>query len=97
MFVTSKNAQEMLYVNGAYLPILNIFYNDSVYLKKYPDLIFKKKLLDSGVHRPFLEDYTRISDIISFYVNETLKKEIPVDDALSKITTMAESNKILIK
>jgi multiple sugar transport system substrate-binding protein len=96
-FVTSEKAQETLYVNGAYLPILNTFYHDSVYLKKYPDLIFKKKLLDSGVHRPFLEDYTRISDIISYYVNKTLKKEIPLDEALSKITTMVESNKILIK
>jgi multiple sugar transport system substrate-binding protein len=96
-FITSEKAQEMLYVNGAYLPILNTFYNDSVYLKKYPDLIFKKKLLDSGVHRPFLEDYTRISDIISYYVNKALKKEIPLDEALSKITTMVELNKILIK
>lgn len=96
-FVTSKKAQEMLYVNGAYLPILNTFYNDSAYLKKYPDLIFKKKLLDSGVHRPFLEDYTRISDIISFYVKKALKKEIPVDVALNKITSMVKSNKVLIK
>ncbi len=87
----------MLYVNGAYLPILNTFYNDSAYLKKYPDLIFKKKLLDSGVHRPFLEDYTRISDIISFYVKKALKKEIPVDVALNKITSMVKSNKVLIK
>jgi multiple sugar transport system substrate-binding protein len=96
-FVTSENAQEILYANGAYLPILNTFYNDSLYLKKYPDLIFKKKLLDSGVHRPFLEDYTRISDIISFYVNKALKKDIPINDALSKITYMVRSNKVLIK
>jgi multiple sugar transport system substrate-binding protein len=96
-FVTSEKAQEILYVNGAYLPILNTFYHDSVYLKKYPDLIFKKTLLDSGVHRPFLEDYTRISDIISYYVNKALKKEIPLDEALIKITTMVESNNILIK
>jgi multiple sugar transport system substrate-binding protein len=96
-FITGKKAQEMLYVDGAYLPILNAFYNGSVYLKKYPDLIFKKKLLDTGVHRPFFEDYTRISDIISFYINKALKKEISLDDALRKITTMIKSNKILIK
>ena len=96
-FVISKKAQEMLYVNGAYLPILNIFYNDSVYLKKYPDLIFKKKLLDTGVHRPFLENYTRISDIISYYANKAIKKEISVDNALSEVTDIIISNKTLIK
>lgn len=96
-FIISKKAQEMLYVNGAYLPILKIFYNDSVYLKKYPDLIFKKKLLNTGVHRPFLEDYTRISDIISYYANKAIKKEIPVDTALSETTKMIESQKVIIK
>ncbi len=96
-FIISKKAQEMLYVTGAYLPILNIFYSDSVYLKKYPDLIFKKKLLDTGVHRPFLEDYTRISDIISYYANKAIKKEINVNSALNEISVMIKSNKILIK
>jgi len=96
-FITNKKAQEMLYVNGAYLPILKTFYDDSVYLKKYPDLIFKKRLLDTGVHRPSLEDYTRISDIISYYANKAIKKEILVDTALSEATDMIKSNKILIK
>ena len=96
-FIISKKAQEMLYVNGAYLPILKIFYNDSLYFKKYPDLIFKKKLLTTGVHRPFLEDYTRISDIISYYANKAIKKDILVDTALSEATEMIKSNKILIK
>jgi multiple sugar transport system substrate-binding protein len=96
-FIISKKAQEMLYVNGAYLPILNVFYKDSVYLKKYPDLIFKKKLLETGVHRPFLEDYTRISDIVSYYANKAIKKEISVDSALRETTDMIKSNKILIK
>ena len=96
-FIISKKAQEMLYVNGAYLPILKIFYEDSVYLKKYPDLVFKKKLLNTGVHRPFLQDYTRISDIISYYANKAIKKEILVDTALGEATEMIKSNKILIK
>ena len=96
-FVISKKAQEIFYVDGAYLPILNTFYNDSVYLKKYRDLIFKKKLLKTGVHRPFLEDYTRISDIISYYANKSIKKEMSVDRALSEATDMIKSNKILIK
>ena len=96
-FIISKKAQEMLYVNGAYLPILKIFYDDPVYLKKYPDLIFKKKLLTTGVHRPFLEDYTRISDIISYYANKAIKEEIPVDTALNEATEMIRSQKILIK
>ena len=96
-FIISKRAQEMLYVNGAYLPIQNIFYSDSIYLKKYPDLIFKKKLLDTGVHRPFLKDYTRISDIISYYANKAIKNEISVNHALIEATRIINSNKILIK
>lgn len=96
-FITSKKAQEMLYVKGAYLPILNLFYQDSSYLKEYPDLIFKKRLLDTGVRRPFLEDYTRISDIISYFSNKAIKKEISINSALKEITDLIASKTILIK
>lgn len=96
-YFISEEAQEIFYTVGAYLPILTKFYNDSLYIKKYPDLIFKKELLKTGVHRPFLEDYTRISDIISYYAKKAIKEEISVDSALKDATSMINSNKILIK
>lgn len=96
-YVTSEEAQEILYNEGSYLPVKNIFYESSEYLEKYPDLVFMKKLLDRGLHRPFMEDYTRISDIVSYYVNRAIENQISISKALEEIDEMILNNKVIIK
>ncbi len=54
-------------------------------------------LAKDGVHRPLMEDYTRISDIISHYVNKAIKREVSVNKALTEATDLINSNKILLK
>jgi len=92
-FVISEQAQQILYTKGGYLPILNSFYSDSA----YPKLKFFKKLIDNGVHRPFLENYTSISDILAYYIHKAISGELTVHQALSQANTMINSGKILIK
>ncbi len=96
-FIVSEKAQKILYEEGGYLPTLKKFYTDENLIKKYPELIYIKYLMNYGVHRPFLEDYTRISDIISHYVQKAIEKEITVKQALSEASKLINSNKILIK
>jgi multiple sugar transport system substrate-binding protein len=86
-----------MYEGSGYLPVSKIFYTEDSYLKKYPDLEFYKNLLDNGVHRPFTENYTSISDILSFYLNSAIKGEISVEMALSEAAQKINSESILIK
>ncbi len=96
-FLMSTEAQKILYEESGYLPVAKVFYTDDDYLKKYPDLKFYKELLDNGVHRPFTERYTGISDILSFYLNSAIKGELSVNQALSEATKKINSESILIK
>ncbi|MCL5030399.1 MAG: extracellular solute-binding protein [Bacteroidetes bacterium] len=92
-FVISKQAQQILYTKGGYLPILTSFYSDTT----YPKLKFFKKLIDNGVHRPFLENYTSISDILAYYSHKAINGDLTVYQALSQANAMINSGKILIK
>ncbi|MBN1302522.1 MAG: extracellular solute-binding protein [Melioribacteraceae bacterium] len=96
-YLTSEEAQEIMHNEGGYLPVLSVFYEDSIYLNKYPELTYMKKLLDNGMHRPFLKDYTRISDIISYYVHRAITKEVSVDEALIQADKMIKANKVIIR
>ncbi len=83
-FTMSPEAQEILYSYGGYLPVIKSFYHDPKLLSKYPRLIYFNKLLKRRIQRPAMEKYTRISDILAFYLNKALKKEISADSALTK-------------
>lgn len=96
-YMMSEETQKNLYEKGAYLPILKKLYTDKKYLEKFPDLIFKNKLVQTGVRRPSSIDYTRVSDIISYYANKAIKGEITVAKALKDATAWINSDKILLK
>ena len=77
-YLISEEAQSILYLEGGYLPINNALYEN----KEDKKLHFYNELMKSGVYRPFLENYTKISDIIVEYLNKAIKKEITVEHAL---------------
>ena len=81
-FVLSKKIQELNYKSGSYLPILKSFYNDKEMIAKYPRLREYKNIIANGLHRPSDYNYTKISDILSLYLNRALKKELTVNEAL---------------
>ena len=85
-FLMSEEAQKIMYEEGGYLPTNNKIYSDSIYLSKHPDLKFFKNYMKYGIHRPYLVDYTRISDIVTHYIRMAIKKEISVKKALQEAT-----------
>ena len=85
-FLMSEEAQKIMYEEGGYLPTNNNIYSDSTYLAKHPDLIFFRKYMKYSIHRPYLVDYTRISDIVTHYIRMAIKKEISVKEALKEAT-----------
>jgi len=96
-FVLRKDNQEILYEYGGYIPVAKAVYRDSVFLKKNPQLQYYRKLLDRGFHRPYMQDYTKISDVISYYLHLAIKGDMPVRQALFLATKTINEKKVLIK
>lgn len=96
-FLQSEEAQKLMFEVGGYLPSNNGVYSDSSYMHTHPDLVYYRKLLDSGFHRPALVEYTKMSDIIAHFVHLAIKGELPVDQALHQANTMIIANEVLIK
>jgi hypothetical protein len=49
-----------------------------------PELKIIVDILQWSKHRPFLENYTQISEILAKYFHKALRKEISVEDALTR-------------
>ena len=96
-FAEKKENQEQFYNVGGYLPANKGVYSDSLFLNKNPDLVYYRQLLNRGIHRPYRIEYTKISDVISFYVHKAIKKEITVNEALEQATHLINSDRVLIR
>lgn len=96
-FLLTDEVQKIMYEEGTYLPINQSIYDDTSYTKKHPELLFYKELLEKGTHRPFLKNYTTVSDILAYYINLALRKELSVDDALNNAHESINSQEILLK
>jgi multiple sugar transport system substrate-binding protein len=92
-YLLSEEAQKILHQDGGYLPINKLIYEN----EQSEELLFYNKLMVSGVHRPFLENYTKISDIIALYLNKAINQELSVDEALSSAENKIISENIEIK
>ncbi len=96
-FVESEEAQKIMFEDGGYLPVNEKLYADSSYVQTYPVLKYYRSLLETGIYRPFTERYTNISDILSFYLNQAIRKEISVNDALQRASEKINSETFLLK
>ena len=95
-FMLREKVQKEIFEKSGSLPVIKSIYNNAEYAAQYEALKFYKDLFSTGVYRPFLKDYTRISDILSFYVNKAIKKEISVDEALSEANKLIHSDQVII-
>lgn len=96
-FIMQKDVQKILYEEGNFLPINNQLYDDSVFTSRHTDLKYFRQMFTLGYHRPFLENYTTISDILSYYLNLALRQKMPVKEALKKANSKIEAERITIK
>lgn len=96
-FTQEKENQELMYEVGGYIPTSQAVYEDSVFLKNHAELSYYSRLLSLGKHRPYRQDYTRISDIVSHYLNLAIKNEMSVEDALKQAAEKVNSKQAFIK
>lgn len=96
-FLMSDESQKIMFEEGGYLPTNKKVYADPDFTSKHPEIFFFKNLFNTGVYRPFMEGYTNVSDILSYYINSAIKGEITVDEALSQAEQKIKEKEILIK
>ncbi|HEX9253862.1 MAG TPA: extracellular solute-binding protein, partial [Ignavibacteriaceae bacterium] len=96
-FLLSEESQKIMFEEGRYLPTSSSLYENDLFISKYPELSIFKKLYKTGVHRPFLESYTSVSNVLSFYLNKAIKEEMSVDEALKEATKKINEDAILVK
>lgn len=96
-FLITDNSQEILYKEGGLYPVINNFYQDSTFIKKYPEIKLFSKWINFAAHRPFNVEYTRYSKIMAYYINSAIKMKLSVKQALSECTKDIQTDKVLIK
>jgi len=96
-FMFEKENQQLLYDEGGYLPINNEVYKDSAYVRRHKELSQIQQMLKWGKHRPSLENYTRLSEIMARSFHKALKKEISISDALVSASRQINNEKTFIK
>ncbi|MGE5497400.1 MAG: extracellular solute-binding protein [Syntrophothermus sp.] len=96
-YIMSEESQKILYDQSGCLPVNNGVYRDTLFIKKHPELAFFRTLLGKGVHRPFSERYTVISDILSYFLNQAVRNKMTVEEALAGAEEKINSQSILLK
>ena len=96
-YIIRESSQKIFYENGALLPVISKIYSDEKFNLEHPTLKKNKKLLDNGVHRPFLNNYTKISDVISFYSNKVMKNQINLDSAVTLTNKALISGELILR
>jgi multiple sugar transport system substrate-binding protein len=96
-FMISPESQKILYEEGGYLPVCMSLYQDSAFISKHPDLVFYKKLFDQGIHRPVDENYTTVSDLISFNLSKAIEQNESAEITIKKILGQLKENVALVK
>ena len=96
-FLLKDESQEIFYTESGYYPVTNNFYNRPKYQKKYPEIAEFKKFMKSGVNRPANVNYTKYSNIMSFYFKAAIQKKITVKQAITGCTEAIRTDIMMIK
>ncbi len=95
-FCLREENQKLLYVEGGYIPVSKAVYADTSFLAAHRELAFYRHLLTMGVHRPYLENYTKISDVLAYYAHLAIRKELTVHEALHRATELVNGKQVVI-
>ncbi len=96
-FLMRPENQKILFESGGYIPVSRAVYQDSAFLQQNPELKYYRQLMKRGIHRPFLVNYTKISDVLSYYLQAAIRREIDVEAALTRATMEINAEKAVIR
>ncbi len=96
-FLLSVEAQKILFEEGNIIPVNGKIYSDLEYLKVHPNLTYYSELFNTGFFRPHHNNYTHVSDLLSYYLNSALENRISIPQAFEKAKSKILTKSILIK
>ncbi len=96
-FLLRKESHKLMFEKNGYIPINKSVYQDSLFFRQNPELAFYRSLMEHGIHRPFLVNYTKISDVLSYYIYMAVKGDLSVEEALTQATVEINSPKTLVR
>lgn len=96
-FATSIEMQKVFYEEVGYFPIRKEIYSDSLFIKRNQELQNYENLFKRGRHRPFRENYTKMSDIMSHYFHQALEGKITPKEALLSANKEINSRQVFLK
>lgn len=94
-YITDLPAQQTLFVTGRYLPVNRVFYERGGFSMDTKNGDVLLQIIQNGSYRPSLEDYTKNSDIISFFLNGALRGKINEVTALKSAKDFIESGQVI--
>ena len=86
-FASSMEGQQIFYESEGLLPIQREFYSRLESGPRQERLQLIQKMMQRGLHRPMLNQYTLISDILSSKLHQILAGEIEVETGLIEAQT----------
>ncbi|NQT61991.1 MAG: extracellular solute-binding protein [Candidatus Marinimicrobia bacterium] len=82
-FAASMQGQQIFYEREGLLPIQREFYSQPKAGPRQERLQLIQKMMQKGLHRPMLDQYTLISDILSTQLHQIMSGEIEVEVGLA--------------
>jgi len=83
-FASSVQGQSILYEAEGLLPIQESFYARDDSSERQTRLQYIEKIMAGGIHRPALNNYTFLSDILSHRLHQILAGELEVEAGLQQ-------------
>jgi multiple sugar transport system substrate-binding protein len=96
-FMVNEESQQTMFENGGYLPINKNVYDNQAFVSKHPELNFYEMVMATGYNRPFLDKYTRCSDVIAHYLNLAMRKQISAKEALATAEKVINAGEFFMK
>lgn len=91
-FFLDESNQKIMFEFGGYTPVNKFVYSDSSFVIKHADLNLYNRLFQYGVIRPQFPYYTKLSDILSKYINKILTKRMHIEEILLQAKQQIESS-----
>lgn len=95
-FLLSKESQKILFELNGSLPVAKAVYDDETIINK-DVLNYYWENFENGVHRPMMTDYSRVSEISSYYIHKVLTGELETVKAMEEATRLIKSNEVIFK
>ncbi len=94
-YTLSEESQKILYEYSTLLPVIKEVYIDSSFVKNYPMISWDKQILNEGIFRPQIKKYTLVSDILSKYINLSIRNKFTPEQAMERVQSALISDRVI--